>query len=222
MRNKNVLITAGPTAVLIDRVRVISNIATGETGILLAQRLTNQGAKVTLLLGPAEAGDIDEALPCHKTRRKHKRIRLIRFKFFDELKDKIIQELKTKKYDVVIHSAAVSDYRPLKASRQKIKSGIKHLILKLTPTVKIIDLIRKTSPDTFLVGFKFEPEADKELLIKEAHNLIRRSLLNLTVANSMQGKYKAYIVSKDTECGPFLNKPKMCDNLIKTIAANLI
>ena len=53
LKNKRILITAGPTWVAIDSVRVISNIATGETGILLAKRLSLQGAKVTLALGPS-------------------------------------------------------------------------------------------------------------------------------------------------------------------------
>ena len=52
LKNKKVLITAGPTWVPIDNVRVISNTATGETGILLSEKLKNLGAKVTLLLGP--------------------------------------------------------------------------------------------------------------------------------------------------------------------------
>ncbi|MBU1999188.1 MAG: phosphopantothenoylcysteine decarboxylase, partial [Candidatus Omnitrophica bacterium] len=52
LKNKKILITAGPTWVPVDDVRVISNSASGETGILLAKRLSGQGAKVTLLLGP--------------------------------------------------------------------------------------------------------------------------------------------------------------------------
>ena len=52
LKNKNILITAGPTWVPIDRVRVISNIATGKTGILLAKSANKLGAKVTLVLGP--------------------------------------------------------------------------------------------------------------------------------------------------------------------------
>ena len=208
LKNKRILITAGPTWVPIDKVRVISNIATGQTGILLAEKLQRLGAKVTLLLGPAE------------TYYLNKNIKLMRFKFFDELKNKLLKELKTKKYDILIHSVAVSDYKPAKVYRQKVESGIKNLTLKLTPTVKIIDLIRKANPDIFLVGFKYEPDADKNLLIKETNKLIQRSKLNLTVANSIiGGRYKAYIINKDTHCGPFLNKNAMCDNLIKILQA---
>ena len=51
-KNKKILITAGPTWIAVDSVRVISNTASGETGQLLADRLAREGAKVTLVLGP--------------------------------------------------------------------------------------------------------------------------------------------------------------------------
>ncbi len=54
LNGKRILITAGPTWVPIDNVRVISNIATGTTGVLLAWQTSAQGAKVTLVLGPCE------------------------------------------------------------------------------------------------------------------------------------------------------------------------
>ncbi|MBU2221207.1 MAG: phosphopantothenoylcysteine decarboxylase, partial [Candidatus Omnitrophica bacterium] len=50
LRNKRILITAGPTWIAIDKVRVISNTATGATGKLLANQFSNKGAKVTLLI----------------------------------------------------------------------------------------------------------------------------------------------------------------------------
>jgi len=81
LATKSVLITAGPTWVAIDSVRVISNTATGETGTLLAERFAQQGAKVTLLLGPVSNCCLN------------KKIRVINFKFFDELRDKLIREL---------------------------------------------------------------------------------------------------------------------------------
>ena len=170
---KRVLITAGPTWVSIDKVRVLSNIATGETGILLAERLQRLGAKVTLLLGSA-------GLCCI-----NKKIKLLRFNFFNELKDKITKELKTKKYDIVIHAAAVSDYRPAKIFKGKIRSGINRLKIGLVPTLKIIGLIKKIDPLVFLVGFKFEPGANREKLIKETRGLIRQANLDLAVANSI-------------------------------------
>ncbi len=142
LKNKKILITAGPSWVPIDRVRVISNIATGETGIILAERLLKEGARVTLLLGPQGTCCLD------------KRIKLRAYRFFDELKGLLSGELKLKKYDMVIHTAAVSDYRPLKQYSGKVKSGIKHWRLDLVPTEKIIDMIKKIL-ELYILIFSF-------------------------------------------------------------------
>lgn len=210
LRNKRILITAGPTWVPIDGVRVISNIATGKTGILLAEKLQHLGVKVTLLLGPVEACCLN------------KQIKLIRFNFFDELKDKLITELKSGEYDILIHSAAVSDYRPLKVYSRKIKSAIKKWTLDLIPTEKIIDLIKNIDRSLFTVGFKFEPEAQKNSLIKEAKALLCRSNLDLAVANTVVNKkYRAFIIDGNQIYGPLLSKEVLADKLIRVVRENL-
>ena len=104
---KKVLITAGPTWVAIDKVRVISNIASGETGILLADKLSEQGAKVTLVLGPGN----------DKNGIQNSRIKIIRFSFFEELRQALKKELKASRYDFIIHSAAVSGFRAPEADK---------------------------------------------------------------------------------------------------------
>jgi phosphopantothenoylcysteine decarboxylase/phosphopantothenate--cysteine ligase len=205
-KNKKILVTAGPTSVPIDNVRVISNTATGETGILLAEKLQRLGAKVTLLLGPVRL--------CRITNR----IKLVHFKFFDELKNLIKKELGSKQYDIVIHSAAVSDYRPKTYYRHKVKSGKKLWRLALTMTPKIIDSIKKFDPSLFLVGFKFEPQSPKGELINKAKILIRHSQADLVVANTIyNGRYDAYIVSQ----GKVSNAKHSRNELVKTLIAEI-
>lgn len=209
LKNKRVLITAGPTWVPIDNVRVITNTATGKTGLLLAKELRQYGAKVTLLLGPV--GDI-----C-----PNRKIKLIRFRYFEELRDNLKKELESKKYDIVIHSAAVSDYRPKIFYRQKIKSGEKNLRLNLVPTPKIIDMIKKINSSVFLVGFKFEPKMGKTDLLKEARILIQRANLNLAVANALnKNRYCAYILNRHRVFGPLFNKEKIVKKLVKLLITN--
>ena len=234
IKNKRILITAGPTWVPIDSVRVISNIASGETGILLAQGLARQGAQVTLLLGPVA---LAMALPKRRQTMSfcprggqttafwpvadcclNKKIKVVHFKFFEELKAKIIRELRTKEYAAVIHSAAVSDYQPAKLNRRKIKSGYKSLKLNLVPTPKIINLVKKIDPAIFLVGFKFEPVASKLKLIKEARRLIYNTQADFVVANTMkEGNYLAYLVMDDKQSEPIFAKKDLVENLIKAI-----
>lgn len=206
LRGKRVLITAGPTWVPIDKVRVISNTATGRTGILLANKLAQQGAKVTLLLGSLNSCCLN------------RNIKLVPFKFFDELNLLLKRELKSRHYDIIIHSAAVSDYKPSIFRKKKLSSGHKSLKLTLKPTPKIIDSLRKISPRSFLVGFKFEPDLATSKLIKKARQLIQRAKLNLAVGNSACDKsYIAYLVSANKNYGPFLSKEKMIKGLIGLI-----
>jgi len=209
LENKRILITAGPTWVPIDRVRVISNIATGETGILLAEKLLQRGAKVTLLLGPTAACCLN------------RKIKLIRFRFFDELKEIIIKELRSKKYAAVVHSAAVSDYAAAVTFADKVKSDRKVWNLRLVPTSKIIDLIKKIDRSVFLVGFKFEPDLNAGRLISKARRLLKKSRLNLAVANTVRNKrYEAYLVDHKSQRGPFLSKENMAKNLINLFETN--
>lgn len=210
LKNKKILITAGPTWVPIDSVRVISNTATGETGILLAERLQSLGASVTLLLGP---------VVCCSLKVK---IKTIRFRFFDELLRIIKRELVTKRYDAVIHSAAVSDYSPAKKYGKKFKSGKPVWKLDLVPTQKIIGLIKKFDSSVFLVGFKFEPEVKKGALINETKKLIERANLDLAVGNTVNAKgYKAFILGKKIMLGAFFKKSKLIRKLSDILEDNL-
>ncbi len=210
LKNKHVLITAGPTWVPIDKVRVISNTSTGTTGFILAKKFKDAGAKVTLVHGPV----CECNLKCHAKR--------IRFKFFDELSRVVTKELKTARVDILIHSAAVSDYKLSSIHKGKIPSGDKELRLTLVPTVKIIEGLKKISPDLFLVGFKFEPQASRIFLIKEAKSLISKSKADLVVANTNSGnKYRAYIVSAKKTSGPFLTKERMSAELLHAIGGKI-
>lgn len=203
-KNKRILITAGPTWVPIDGVRVISNIASGETGVLLAEKLCRRGAKVTLVLGPVVSCCMD------------KRIKLVRFKFFDELKYALIKEIKGSRPDIIVHSAAVSDYRVKKVYRGKVKSGFRGWRLNLKPAPKIINVIRRLSPASFLIGFKFELGSTKDNLIRQANRLLKTARLDLVVANTVQNnRYRSFILYQKKEYGPFSAKSRMAGELIR-------
>ncbi len=208
---KRVLITAGPTWVAIDKARVISNIASGETGFILAGRFKKLGAKVTLLLGPgyfcgAETG-----------------IKIKRFKYFAELELLLENELKNGKYAAVIHTAAVADYKPDKIIKSKIGSSRQRWKISLVPTKKLINNIRGWGNNLFTVGFKFEPDADSNKLIKEGKALLNQADLDLVVTNSNINKnYCAYILDNADHWGPFFTKGKMAGRLVKLVGKKLI
>lgn len=206
LKNKRILITAGPTWVAIDKVRVISNTASGETGILLAKKFASLGAKVTLLLGPVGACCLGPG------------IRLINFRFFAELEKILKKELSGRAYHTVIHSAAVSDYQPQSRRQIKIKSGIKDLCIRLKPTEKLINLIKKIDPGIFAVGFKFEPQAGKAELIRRARQLLSSSQVDLVLANTCSKRgYQAYLVDRQGVSGALNHKTKAAQRIIKAV-----
>lgn len=183
LRNKRVLITAGPTWVAIDSIRVISNIATGTTGILLARGLAKKGAKVTLVLGPACIGY------------QAPDIKIMRFSFFNELKRILIQELRSQTYDAVIHSAAVSDFAPAGHIGGKLKSDRPHT-LRLVMLPKLIDMIKRVSPKATLVMFKLESGISDLELIRRSRKALSAKGADFVVANKIKPKYRAYILDK--------------------------
>jgi phosphopantothenoylcysteine decarboxylase / phosphopantothenate---cysteine ligase len=183
LQGKKILITAGPTWVALDAVRVLSNNASGETGIKLAEKLQSSGAHVTLFLGPVAASY------------SNTNIKIIHFSYYDELRKKLIDELKRKKYDTIIHSAAVSDFRPLYKHTGKLSSG-KDLTVRLTLLPKIINDIKRLCGRAQLVMFKLEVDVSQKTLIARARKAARSAGADIVVANSFN-PYRAFILTQD-------------------------
>jgi phosphopantothenoylcysteine decarboxylase/phosphopantothenate--cysteine ligase len=208
LKNKRILITAGPTWVAIDKVRVISNIASGQTGILLAKEAEKQGSKVTLILGPVGQVGLSS------------KINLKKFYYFNELHSLIKKELKNNKYDIVIHSAAVSDYQPKKIFSKKLKSDIKNFRVELESTVKIADKIKRYGPGVFLVVFKLELGIPENKMIDRASETMRDSGADLAVVNtfSLKCPYRALIIDEDKVFDRAYSKEELTRKLLKTIS----
>ncbi len=171
LHKKLVLINAGPKVEYIDPVRVITNLSTGKTGVLLAGELVSAGAKVVMIYGPGK-----EKPP--------KGVKIISVQTTKEMLDSVKKQLK-KKFDVVILSAAASDYTVEQSSKSKIKSSKKNLIIKLKQVPKIIDQIKKIQKNVFLVGFKAETNISKKALEREARRKMRESKADLMIANDI-------------------------------------
>ena len=218
LKNKKILVTAGPTWVPIDKVRVISNVSSGLTGVTVARMAAKMGSDVTLLLGPVNTTEDRE-------QRTEDRIKIIRFKYFDELQKLVKSELRRKKYDILVHVAAVSDYKPAKAYLKKIKSGNKKLVLELRPTVKIVDQMRRQGKEAFLVMFKLEAGKSARELVDTAYNSLRRAGADMIVANNIdeitEKGHKAYIIDKDKNIIVVRTKKELAKRLLSKIAAKL-
>jgi phosphopantothenoylcysteine decarboxylase/phosphopantothenate--cysteine ligase len=211
LKNKKILITGGPTWVSIDPVRVVSNISSGELAHRIADLLCYEKAHVTLLEGPVT----------HQI--KDQNIKIIPFRYFDELAQLLKEQLAKTHYDIVIHAAAVSDYQIKKTFSKKLKSNLSRLSLSLIRTPKLITQIKKIDPAVFLVGFKLETAADKRSLLSQAKILIREAKCDLVIANALnKNNYSAYIINNAGDvCAKANSRKEIAHRLIKTLKENL-
>jgi phosphopantothenoylcysteine decarboxylase/phosphopantothenate--cysteine ligase len=203
-----VLITCGATWTPIDDVRVISNVSSGEMGHLIAQAFLDNGAFVTIIEGPVTHTLVD------------KKIKIIKYRFFDELARVLSQEL-LKKYDIIIHAAAVSDFKVIGPLRSKISSD-KAVTLKLAATPKLIKDIKHLNPESFLVGFKLEPNLNPKNIFKTVKSLFTQAGCDLVVANTLTGGYRGFILNAE---GAILakaaDKKALAQSLVKSVIASV-
>jgi phosphopantothenate---cysteine ligase (CTP) len=214
------LVTAGNTAVPIDRVRQITNVFTGRTGAAIARYAYERGHEVTLLTSHPEALGDD------RPPEGHPRWRCRPYDTFDALMAAMEAAIRTETPDAVIHSAAVSDYRvagvyaPAPGTRAaavggeiawenetsepprlesiaagKVKSTAPEVWLRLLPAPKIIDRIRGDWQFRgVLVKFKLEVGVDEARLLEVAEASRRHSDADLMVANTLEtARQWAYI-----------------------------
>lgn len=166
LKEKNILITSGPTREAIDKVRYISNNSSGKMGAALVRAAIDYGAKVTLITGPTNQ------------KIHHDRLTIVNVTSADEMlsavKDNYLQN------EIIIFAAAVSDFTPEKVVNSKIKT--KSINLDLKPTVDIAKYISEIKSDNqFLVGFALENDNELE----NAKNKLINKKLDLIVLNSL-------------------------------------
>ena len=175
-QGKKILITAGPTIEYIDPIRVITNQSSGKTGVLLAQEFVSSGAKVTLIYGPGTV------LP-------PKGAKVVRVETASEMLEAVRNEMR-QRFDIVILTAAVSDYTVEKPSKTKVKSSADRIVVKLKKVPKIINEIKRIQKDVFLVGFKAETNVSRKRLVESSHKKLEESGADMIVANDIGTRYK--------------------------------
>lgn len=192
LKNKKVLITAGPTHEQIDPVRFIGNNSSGKMGLALAKQAKNLGADVTLIIGPNKLETVDG-------------INWINVKTADEMYKQV--HASVKKADIIIMSAAVADFKPKNTSLQKIKKNNSFLQLELEPTKDILKSVGEIKTNKqLLVGFALE--SDNEL--KNAKDKLKSKNLDLIVLNSLNDKGAGF--EFDTNKITIIDKKNKIDN----------
>ncbi|MFH0725075.1 MAG: bifunctional phosphopantothenoylcysteine decarboxylase/phosphopantothenate--cysteine ligase CoaBC [Pseudomonadota bacterium] len=141
LTGKNVLVSAGPTQEAIDPVRFISNPSTGKMGYAIARAAEHRGATVTLVAGPTVLPD-----PVN--------IKVLHVKSASEMAAAVFAHMETA--DIIIKSAAVSDYRPDSPAGHKIKKDQDHMTLSLVKNEDILFTLGRNKENRVLVGFAAE------------------------------------------------------------------
>jgi phosphopantothenoylcysteine decarboxylase / phosphopantothenate---cysteine ligase len=142
LAGETLLITAGPTREKIDPVRYLTNRSSGRMGYALAEAALRRGARVLLISGPTSLTPPGAA-------------EITWIESTDEMRDAVLKLLP--KANMVIKTAAVSDYRPKSVSGQKIKrKGRMTLELEATPDILQELASKKTSQ--MVIGFAAETE----------------------------------------------------------------
>lgn len=171
LKNKTVLITAGPTYEPIDPVRFIGNYSSGKMGFALAEEAAKLGAKIKLIAGPVSL----------KT--SNGNIERVDVSTAEEMYAETIKNFPSS--EVAIMSAAVADYKPFKKEKEKIKkeNGIKPL--RLAPTKDILSQLgRMKNKNQVLVGFALETDNE----IQNAKKKLGNKNLDFIVLNSLRDK----------------------------------
>jgi phosphopantothenoylcysteine decarboxylase/phosphopantothenate--cysteine ligase len=159
------LITAGPTREPIDPVRYLSNRSSGKMGYAIAEAALAANHEVVLVSGPVN-------LPAPEAARR------IAVVTSDQMHDAVHQNLTG--CDVIVMCAAVADYKPAKASPQKIKKGAAGLILELVPTR---DILSSIGPDRSFLVVGFAAETND--LEENARKKLRDKNCDMVVGNDV-------------------------------------
>lgn len=198
LKNKKILITAGPTYEAIDPVRFIGNHSSGKMGFAIAETAAALGANVFLISGPTHLSV------------NHRNIEVDRVTSAEEMYQAAHRHFET--MDIAILSAAVADYRPNDIAKEKIKKNDGSMTLHLTKTKDILASLGEIKKNQFLVGFALETENEEA----NAKSKLKKKNLDLIVLNSLRDKgagfqsdtNKVTLISRDNNIIPFEVKPK--------------
>ncbi|MCF6248060.1 MAG: bifunctional phosphopantothenoylcysteine decarboxylase/phosphopantothenate--cysteine ligase CoaBC [Desulfobacula sp.] len=211
LKQKQVLISAGPTIEAIDPVRFVSNHSSGKMGYAIARAAEQRGANVTLVSGPVS---LDTPVGVEK----------IDVLSCGQMADQMLTHLK--KADIIIKVAAVADYKPCDPKDKKIKKkdNSKELSVAMTQNPDILKQIgEKKRPDQFLVGFAAETndlESNALLKMKKKHlDMIAANLVGSSDSGFKADTNKVKLFSKDGSVFdiPLMEKDKLAHILIDQI-----
>jgi len=168
LKDKKVLITAGPTYEAIDPVRFIGNHSSGKMGFELAEECAKNGAEVVLVSGPTSMELVNS------------NIKRIDVTSAEEMYNAVHNNFESS--DIGIFAAAVADYKPKNVASEKIKKNDDVMNIELEPNKDILASVGKIKDKQLLIGFALETQNE----LDNAKGKLDRKNLDFIVLNSLK------------------------------------
>jgi phosphopantothenoylcysteine decarboxylase/phosphopantothenate--cysteine ligase len=203
-----ILVTAGRTEEPIDPVRTLTNRSSGKMGFALASAARDLGATVVLVTGAADQAP-PPGIEVHAVRSAA------------EMQARVLAELE--RADALIMAAAVSDYRPRTAAREKIQRGSEPMTLELEPTADILLDAAKKKGRRIHVGFALETGSGG---LERARRKLEAKQLDFVVLNGAEaiGQDMNAVVLVDhagSRALPLAPKPEVAREVMAEVARRL-
>ena len=164
--------TAGPTREMLDPVRFITNLSTGEMGYAIAAEAKRRGYQVTLISGPAAL------TPARGIRY----VSIVTVKELDEALQKYFF-----KNDLLFMAAAVGDFIPVRRSAHKIhrQKGWK---IQFREAPDLVRKIARKKGDRVVIGFSLETED----WLERSRRKLKKKNLDGIVANFFTPRHNPF------------------------------
>lgn len=165
---KKIVVSAGATCESIDPVRYITNHSSGKMGFAIAKAAYIRGADVTLVAAK-------------NTCRNILGVNQIDVLTAEQMREAVMAQAQNA--DIIIMSAAVSDYRPENTADEKIKKSDDTILLKLVKNPDILKELGERYGDTkTIIGFAMETQD----LLKNAKKKCLEKNTAFIVANNLK------------------------------------
>ncbi len=207
LAGKRIVVTAGGTQEPIDPVRHIGNRSSGKMGYAVAEAARDRGATVSLITAPTfllePAG-----------------IETIQVRTAIQMKEAVAKA--TAQTDALIMVAAVADYQPKSAAREKIKKEVAGAGLTLE-LIRTPDILTEVKGDFLKVGFA----AESEDVVANAKQKLEKKQLDIIVANDIAAAdsgfdvdtNKVTLIDRDGKVDslPLLTKREVADKILDRV-----
>jgi len=213
LKDRRILITAGPTREPLDTVRYLSNRSSGKMGYALAEEAQRLGGRVTLISGPSSLPPLKEG------------VKFIKVTTALEMREVVLNEFDPQ--EIVIFAAAVSDFRSKVVQNGKIRKKELLLRIELVENPDILKELGSRKKEKILVGFAAEDSDDLQRAVVK----LEEKNLDFIVFNNISREDTGFesdtnqvkIIRKDKSLKelPLLSKEETSKEIFKEII-NLI